>query len=137
MAEVIDQQQQEQQQQQQELEQIHRGTPAAVTEVRRQLVECGIDDDASILHLASSEAELRTVAPEVLGPNFGNEAWFALVHVWRASSFQGRRWVDAQCVRLAAPPTPRPPAECEQPPSADAPSGAADDFFAVGFSDGG
>ena len=82
------------------------GTVSAVADVRRKLWEIGIEDAASILYLAANEAELRRFAPEVLSDCFGNEAWFALLHVWQSSAFQGRRLVESQGVRLAAPPTP-------------------------------
>ena len=70
-----------------ELSDVQRGTPSAVAEVRRQLLELGVEGAAPILHLANSADELRSVAPEVLGDGFGNEAWFAILHVWKSSFF--------------------------------------------------
>ena len=97
-----------------DLSTLQLGTPSAVVNVRRRLMELGIDDDASVHHLAADESSLRSVAAEVLGNGFGNEAWFALLHVWRSSAFQGRRWVESQSRRLSAPPTP--PAAAAVPP---------------------
>ena len=72
-------------------EEVARGTPEAMLEVRRQLEVLGIGDRSSIMHLAGDIEKLRSVAQEVLGDGFGNEAWFALVSVWRSSSFLGRQ----------------------------------------------
>ena len=51
---------------------------AAVERIRALLLALGIDDDASIRHLALNEAELRVVAPEVIGLRFASrrrEVW--------------------------------------------------------------
>ena len=78
--------------------------------VRRRLVVLGIDDLASIMHLAGSIEELRSVAPEIRGGGFGNGAWFALVSVWGSSSVLGRQVVQQRGLRHADPLPPVPPA---------------------------
>ena len=80
----------------------------AVDSVLTQLRAVGINDDASVFHMAITEQDLRGIAPEVIGPcnalagGYSDEAWYALLHVWRQSAFMGRRWVEAEGLRLAA-----------------------------------
>ena len=88
---------------------------AAVERVRSQLLALGIGDDASIRHLALTKAGLRDVAPEVIGvfstladgdetKGMENEdAYMALVYVWRMSEFAADRWTAEQGRHLAAP----------------------------------
>ena len=88
---------------------------AAIELVRSQLVAMDIGDDASIRHLALTEAGLRAVAPEVSGVFStladsdatkgmeAEDAYAALVHVRRMSAYGADRWVAEQGRQLAAP----------------------------------
>ena len=90
---------------------------AAVARFRSQLHAMGITDDASIRHLALTEAGLRAVAPEVIGVFCtlaaddatkgmdGADTWAALVSVWRQSAFGADRWTAEHGRRLSAPPS--------------------------------
>ena len=78
----------------------------AIADVRLKLHALGTADAVSILYFAATEDELRIAAPEVLGNDFGNAAWFALLHVWRASLFKGRLWLESRGDSLVAPPPP-------------------------------
>ena len=89
---------------------------AAVARIRAQLHAIGISDDPSIRHLALNEVGLRAVAPEVIGVFCtlaagdatkgmeDEEAWMALVSVWRMSAFAADRWTAEHGRRRAAPP---------------------------------
>ena len=77
---------------------------AADADVQRRLRELGIVGPAAILFIASSEAGLRSVAAEIIGDGFGNDAWFALLRAWQSSTYQGRQWLLQRGRELAAVP---------------------------------
>ena len=66
---------------------------AADVFVRGRLVECGIVGDAATSLMATSIADLRAVAVEVLGGEFSELQWAALHRIWIDAEFGGRREV--------------------------------------------
>ena len=98
---------------------------AAEADVRRRLTGMGIIGPASIHLMAKSEFILRLVAVEVLGPDYADTAWFALLRVWSSSSFDGRSEISRRS--RALPSTSSPLASvmvCGLPVGADGDSAA-------------
>lgn len=81
------------------------GSPEAIDDVLRRLRELGIIDAQSIACLAADEVGLRRAAAEILGDQFGNGAWFALLAVWRRSLACGNKWALTAATRHAVAPT--------------------------------
>ena len=63
----------------------------AMAVVRRRLDDVGVIGPAATFLMASSAADVRLVATEVLGPDFTDASWTALHQIWTASEFAGRR----------------------------------------------
>ena len=63
---------------------------AAETVVRAHLRAAGITDDAAIMLMATSVADLRLVALEVFGDSVPYRQWAVLHRLWSSSPFLGR-----------------------------------------------
>ena len=95
---------------------------ATDVDVRRRLGDLGIVGPAAIHLMATSETDLRTVAAEVLGDEYTDGAWDALLRTWSSSAFAGRNELLRRSRSMPPPSSLVAPAVLGIPPKRDRPA---------------